>query len=219
MADEERAESWRSFDLAHQNLQSISKAQHFYLSTLLAYLSVVWGWYFVAAKEALSIQIFGITLKTGGLWVVTPGVTTALSLALIGAVNAAGPAWGRLREQAGHIGVGWLTCAVTFYQLDTHKNLFDYLTYLRLHPEKPPSEEPRRRFYVWHFLYPSLYAWSIYTSFRAVIEVWGFRGLFHHRAALLYGTTCLALQTVYSVRPWWRAICRFLGVRTHAVYD
>src|SRR5437667_7508243 len=123
MTGEERAESWRLFDLANQNLQSIGKAQRFYLSSLLVYLCVVWGWYFVAAKEALSIQIFGITLKTGGLWVMTPGVTTALSLALIGAVNAAGPAWERLHQQAEHLGVGWLNCAVTFGQLDTHKNL------------------------------------------------------------------------------------------------
>ncbi len=219
MKDEERAEGWRLLDLAHQNLQSISKAQRFYLSTLLVSLCVVWGWYFAAAKEALSIQIFGITLKTGGLWVMTPGVTTALSLALIGAVNAAGSAWGRLRQQAEHLGVGWLKSGVTFYQLDTHKNLFDYLTYLRLHPEKPSSEDPRRRFYLWHFLYPSLYAWSIYTSYKAVVEVWGLKGLIHHRAALLYGGGCLVLQAAYSIRPWWRATCRFLGVRTQAVYD
>src|SRR5947209_4143583 len=218
MKDEERSESWRLFDLAHQNLLSISKAQRFYLSALLVYLCIVWGWYLVAAKEALSIQIFGITLKTDGLWVMTPGITTALSLALIGAVNAAGPAWERLRKQAELLGVGWLSCAVTFYQLDTHKNLFDYLTYLRLHPEKPPSEEPGRRFYLWHFLYPSLYAWSIYTSYTAVVEVWGFKGVIHHRGALLYGGACLVLQAAYSIRPWWRAVCRFLGVRTQFVY-
>lgn len=208
MTDAIPTDGWRLFDLAHENLKSIGKAQHFYLSTLFVYLCVVWGWHFASSESAVPVQVFGITLKTNGLWVITPGVTTALCLGLIGAVNAAGPAWRRLREHSAQLNLN-LSRGVTFYELDTYKNLFDYLAYLRLNPKGSLIEQSGQKFYLWHFLYPSLYVASIYTSYRAAIEVWGLCGLTGHPLALLYVGVCVSLQVAYSIRPWWRAFERF----------
>jgi len=46
----DEANSLKLFDLAYENFQSISRAQRFYLSFLLVYLSVVWGWYLSRLK-------------------------------------------------------------------------------------------------------------------------------------------------------------------------
>jgi hypothetical protein len=203
-----RAEQWRLFDLAHDNLKSIGKAQYFYLSTLLIYLSIVWGWHFTALSGALPVQILGITLSVNGLWVITPGVTTALTLGLIGAVNAAGSAWRKLHDISEALNIH-VVRGLVFYELDTYKNLFDYFTYLRLSPSKPVTEQSGKRFSGWYFLYPSLYLASIYTSYRAVAEVWGLHGLVSHPPVLVYAVLCIASQSACSIRPWWRAMVRF----------
>ncbi len=219
MANSDDSSSWKLFELAYENLQSISKAQRFYLSLLLVYLCAVWGWYFVGGGEAVTIQVVGITLKTGGLWIITPAVTTLLALALIGAVNAAGPAWKRLQKAAAQTSLPELRRGLVFYQLDTHKNIFDYFTFLRIHPEEVPREEPRPRFDVRHFLYPLLFAASIWTTWTAITKVYDLGELFHHQRFLVYGASCLLFQGAYSIRPWYRAICRFLGVRLQFVRD
>lgn len=205
--DETRAEMWRLFDLAHDNFKSISKAQYFYLSTLLIYLAIVWGWHFTAVSGVVPVQILGIALSTNGLWAITPAVTTALSLGLIGSVNAAGPELKRLKEISQHLDFQVLS-GVALYNLDTYKNLFDYFTYLRVNPISHPIAEQGRRFSGWHFLYPSLYAVSIYTSGRAIGEAWG-GNLFKSPLALSYAFICVGSQILYSVRPWWRAFGRF----------
>jgi len=55
----EEATSLKLFDLAYENFQSICRAQRFYLSFLLVYLSVVWGWYFAPQRRALHPLLLG----------------------------------------------------------------------------------------------------------------------------------------------------------------
>jgi hypothetical protein len=214
----------KAFDLAYQNLQSISRAQRFYLSALLVYLCAVWGWYFVGGGDSVTIQVLGITLKAGGLWVITPAVTTLLTLALIGSVNAAGPSWQRLRESIAHEPtLSHLRSGLVFYEVDTNKNIFDYFSFLRIHPEQPPNQDPRRRFETRHFLYPLLYAASIWTTWTAISKTYvladSSRELLHPNIFLAIGLACILFQGIFAVRPWYRAACRFVGVRTNHVYE
>lgn len=218
------------FDLALSNLQSISAAQRFYLSALLVYLCLVWGWFFAGGGQAgqpVTVQLLGISLQTAGVWKITPLVTTFLSLALIGSITAAGPAWAELRNAFGDLGLQAPQCDPVFYNLDTHKNIFDYFSFLRLRPEGSSAdagdidslEQRKKRFNLRHFLYPALFLVSIYTTYRAVREPSAFAGIIHHRLFWLYRWGLLGMQIAYCVRPIYRAFCRFAGVRTKFVYD
>ena len=215
------------FELAHSNLQSISSAQRFYLSALLVYLCLVWGWFFVGGGEAVTIQLLGVGLKTSGVWKITPLVTTLLTLALIGSINAAGPAWAQLRMAFRDCGLIAPRCEPIFYDLDTHKNIFDYFAFLRVKPEGSITgaadidglEQRRRRFALRHFLYPTLFIASIYTTYKSMTEPFGVDNISHPPMFLIYGWTCFGIQCLYALRPIYRAICRFLGVRTAFVYE
>src|SRR6267142_4899939 len=209
------------FDLALSNLRSISAAQRFYLSALLVYICFVWGWFFVAAGQAVNFQLLGISLQTAGVWKITPLVATLLTLALIGSINAAGPAWTELRSAYRELGLQAPSCDPIFYNLDTHKNLFDYFAFLQFWPEGSivetgnidGLEQKRRRFMLRHFLYPFLFAASLITTYKAVREPAAFIGVTHHVTFWVYRWTCLLVQAAYCVRPVYRAACRFLGVR------
>ena len=211
------------FELAHANLLSITNAQRFYLSTLLVFLCLVWGWVFVGEGEAVTIQLLGVGLKTGGVWKITPLVTTLLSLALIGSINAAGPAWMELKRAFAKCGITAPRSDPIFYDLDTHKNIFDYLAFLRIRPERNLGDikdlDRRRRFGFRHFLYPSLFLASIYTAYRAVQEPFAAGNKSSHAGFVIYGWLCVGLQCLYALRPVYRAVCRFLGIRTNFVYD
>jgi hypothetical protein len=204
----DRTETWRLFDLAHEQFKSISKAQYFYVSTLLIYLAIVWAWHLTGLSGTVPGQVLGITLSANGLWAITPGVSTALALGLIGSVNAAGPAWHRLRNIAHALDVH-VVSGVALYDLDSHKNFLDYLTYLRLNPEGPVREQSGQRFSGLHFLYPLVFALSIYTSVRAIGELGGLGNLLGSPLLLVYACGCTALQIMYSIRPWYRASVRF----------
>ena len=189
------------FELAHANLLSISKAQHFYLSSLLVYLCLAWGWFFVGGREAVTIQILGVGLKTDGVWKITPLVLTLLSLALIGSINAASPAWIELRTAFNEAGLIPPRCEPIFYDLDTHKNIFDYFAFLRISPEASLGQKDemdrRRRFGFRHFLYPALLGGSIYTTYSAIEQSVAVGDPAHYLWFLAYGYVCLALQGLY----------------------
>src|SRR6202158_5962808 len=124
----------------------------------------------------VTVQLLGISLQTAGVWKITPLVTTLLSLALIGSLNAAGPAWAELRQAFRDLGLQAPRCDPIFYNLDTHKNIFDYFSFLRLPPEGSRQyagdlddlDEKTKRFNLRHFFYSSLFIVSIYTTYRAV---------------------------------------------------
>ncbi|MCI0628666.1 MAG: hypothetical protein L0387_44630, partial [Acidobacteria bacterium] len=90
--------TWRLFELHRANLQSVSRAQKIYLTTLLTYLALIWGWYLFGGRNDITIQMLGITVKSNAFWAVTPAVVTLFALALIGSINAAEPIWRKLRD-------------------------------------------------------------------------------------------------------------------------
>lgn len=231
------------FDLALANFQSISRAQHFYVSALLVYLALVWGWYFVGGKGSVTLQMFGVSLNTDGVWTVTPLVTFLLTLALTGAVSAAAPAWMTLRDAYRDIGLEATYGPAEMYNLDSHKNLLDYFSYLRFLPERSMWSNPsanelswwQRHFRWTHLLYPTLFIASAYTSGRAIVEAFGFRTAHvfvscyrphfnfgqvpKHLPGLAYGLVCFALQGLYSLRPVYRWVCRCFGIRERYVNE
>jgi hypothetical protein len=153
----------------------------------------------------MTIQILGATLQPTGLWNVAPAVLTVLVLALIGSLNIMGPIWKRLRDCTGELGH-------TFFwtDLDTNKTLIDFFTYLKLGPEGPtepyavPREESAHRFAV--FSYPAMITFATFTTAMADYPhaAWSYR-------AYVYG--CVVVQVLFSFRVWYRAVCRFFGVR------
>ncbi|MDE3136030.1 MAG: hypothetical protein KGL59_05625 [Acidobacteriota bacterium] len=210
------------FDLADRNLQSVSRAQHFYLSALLVYLCLVWGWFFVGSGQAVTVDLFGLGLKTAGVWKITPLVTMLLTLALAGSVNAFAPALEELNAAREELGVGGE--AGIFY-VDSHKNVFDYFARLQLWPEgatRKPAEDSTGskslRLRLHHLWYPALFVASAYTSYHAVFAPLALGGVVNRTAYLFYGLVCFGIQVTCSVRPVYRWLCRFLGVRTDRVY-
>ncbi len=207
--------NWRLFDLHYANYQSISKAQKVHLTTLMGYLSLVWGWHVVAGGVDVTIQMLGLVLQASGFWAVTPAVVALFSLGLIGSMNAAGPAKEKLETALKRVGIETGVGKVfVLYELDTHKNIFDYFTFLRLHPERKHSDRLWHRFEFRHFLYSGLLAWGIYTTYYARQQP----SLSETHALRWYANICLGLQVAFWVRPFWRSICRFLGVRKEIVY-
>ena len=113
-----------------------------------------------------------------------------------------GPVWNRLETTAKSL-------QAEFYDLDVNKNFIDYLTFLRIHPEEAVARhDPRAaRFNIQHFYYPILIVASIYTTYFSIAKL---PPTYSYTA---YCCVCLGFQAVFSVRIFWRAICRFLGVR------
>src|SRR5215831_4618127 len=119
----------RLFDIQKENINAIGKAQGRYIALLVGFVTLLWGWQFMK-PEGLSIQVLGVSLQPSGLWAVAPGFLTIVSLALIGTMNAMGPAWQRLSSTTEELGVKYF-----WSDLDINKNIVDYLVYLRIWPE------------------------------------------------------------------------------------
>src|SRR5713226_7410971 len=189
----------RSFELQLANFQSIGKTQKNLLIVLISYLGLVWVYPSSPGGE-VNIQILGVGLRPAGFWPVTPAVLTVLSLGLIGAINALAPVWAGLRKTS-----ETLKLPLEFYDFDTQKNLLDYLTFLTLHPEKRlETRDPKRRFSLGHFLYPLVLLGALYTTYYSLRRLP--KTCFYEA----YVITCLFVQAAFSVRIFWRAICRFL---------
>jgi hypothetical protein len=116
-----------------------------------------------------------------------------------------GPIWKRFRNCCDQLGV-----VVFWTDTDPNKTLIDFFTYLRVWPEGPvepftaPNEQKRYRFAV--FSYPALITWAIITT--AMADYPGASCIYR-----VYVYSCVALQVLFSFRVWYRAVCRFLGVR------
>jgi hypothetical protein len=165
-AEKSKAE-WRLFELRYNNLLSITKAQRVHLTTLLIEVTLLWTWFLSGSKD-LSVQ--GVSLSAKGVWLVAPAVLTFFTLVLIGSINAALPANHQLQEIAERTIRMNLPCDLAFYNLDTDKNVLDYLTFLKLSRtdnrfdlHSPHSLE--------HFLYPAVLLLSIATSWFALFHI------------------------------------------------
>jgi hypothetical protein len=202
-------DTWRAIDLLRTGLQAVSKAQKIYVHTLLIYLFLVWGWQSISATGEVTIQVLGLSIRATGFWPITPLVITVLNLALVGSMNAIGPVWERLSDALKQAGK-----ELYWTDLDTNKNVLDYFAFLKIHPEKPvqpklpiPKPEQFRRFKLGGLLYPSLIAWGIYTTFFSLSR------LPKTRAYVIYVLGCFGIQLLFSIRVFWKALCRFWGFR------
>jgi hypothetical protein len=198
----ENDDNKRLFELQLANFQSIGKTQKNLLIVLMSYLGLVWV-YASSPGGEVSIQILGVSLRAAGFWPVTPVVLTVLSLGLVGAMNALAPVWAGLRRTS-----ETLKLPVGFYDFDTQKNLLDFFTFLTLHPEKRlETRDPNRQFGLGHFLYPSVLAGTLYTTYYSL------RRLPETCFYEPYVVTCILVQAAFSARIYWRAVCRFLRIR------
>jgi hypothetical protein len=218
ISDDEKAKL--RFELANANLQTIGRAQGLYVTGLLTYICLVWGLFFVGSNE-VSVHLGWIDLKLDGVWRITPFVLVVLTLAYIGTVTAAIPAFAHLREAEKEL---FGSQDQSFFGFDTHKNLLDYLALLQLLPwgktRKPTDDTEGKP--IWRripdVILPALFLGSAFTSYWAVRELSRLRPV--HRAALIFGWCCFGLQVAYSLRPLWRFLLRFFGARrTSDVYN
>lgn len=208
------------FELANENLQSIGRAQGLYVTALLTYICLFWALFFVGSSE-LSIHLGWLDVRVGGLWGITPFVLLILTLAYIGTVTAARPAFAKLREAEKQL---FGSQDQSFFGFDTHKNLIDYIALLQFWPwgktHEPTDDaqvKPMRR-RLPHLILPVLFLGSAFTSYWAIHEsskLWQ-----SHRAAVIFGWCCLGLQSAFSLRQMRRFLWRFFGAKqTSDVYD
>ena len=186
-------------------MSAVGKAQGRYVALLLSFTTVLWGWNLMQ-PQGLVVQLWGVTIQPSGLWTIAPAFLTIVSLALIGTMNAMGPVWKRLCDKAEQLRV-----KVFWSDLDTNRNIIDYLVFLRVNPEgsaeptEPPSD-PTRKFDPYVFSYPLVLAFATITTACA-----DYPGASKGLRIYIYG--CASIQALYSFRIWYRAICRFFGVR------
>jgi hypothetical protein len=208
------------FELANANVQSIGRAQGLYVTALLTYICLVWGLFFVGSNE-VSVHLGWVDLKVDGVWRITPFVLLVLTLAYIGTVTAVVPAFTQLREAEKEL---FGSQDQSFFGFDTHKNIVDYIALLQIWPSgktrKPTDDGDTKSFSrrLHHLILPGLFLWSAFTSYWAVHELSKLESF--HRAALIFGWGCFALQAAYSLRPLGRFLWRFFGAkRSSDVYN
>ena len=189
----------RLFELRYRNLQAISKAQKVHLTTLLIEMTLLWTWY-LSGSKAISVQ--GVALNSDGVWRVAPAVLTFFCLAFIGSINAALPAKKKLFQ----VGIlqSELGCSFSFYDLDTDKNVLDYLTFLKLSSTDNTFEQTKK-YDVRHFFYPLVLLSCFVTTAFAIVH------LSRSTICGLYAVLCMGLQLVFGWRVFSRAARRFLG--------
>jgi hypothetical protein len=210
------------FELANQNMQSIGRAQGLYVTALLTYMCLVWAVFFVGTND-FSIHLGWIDVKVGGIWRITPFVLLVLTLAYIGTVTAAMSALAQLRSTEKDL---FGTNEHSLFEIDTHKNMIDYLARLQLNPfgnTRMPKDETGEESILRrtpHLILPILFIGSAVTSLWAIHELSknSIAGQVHW--FLVFDWVCFGLQVLYSLRPMRRFVWRFFGAkRTSDVYN
>jgi hypothetical protein len=203
-------EKLRQFDILLKNFQSISKAQTFYVNSLVAFLSLVWVVEILHKAGGINISVLGASVEIAGLWHVVPLVAAILVLSLAGSVNLIDHAWRRLN-----------LCLVEiceeddffFPELDPHKNILDYLAFLTWRLKMPilpdTTAAARGRRTSWRIsslLYPALIFLSIETTYASLIHLpWQWQ-------SFVYVFGSVVLQTISTLPFIWRKFCIFFGV-------
>lgn len=212
LPDGERAKL--RFDLANANLQSIGRAQGFYVTALLAYICLAWG----AGNGEISFHLAWLDLKVAGIWGITPFVLLILTLCYIGTITAAMPAFKRLQEVGKEV---FGAEEHSMSSLETHKNMIDYLVVLQLNPRtetRTPTDDvepPPISRRIPHLILPIIFIGSAVTSFWAAVKLsQSGSSLF----VILFGWSCVVIQIAYSVRPVCRFGARFLGANRTSTY-
>jgi hypothetical protein len=207
ISDDERAKL--RFELANENLQSVSRAQGLYLTTLLVYICLVWA---MDLTGTTTLRLESLELKMDAVWKITPFVTMVLTLAVVGTLNATISAYTHVKETGG---VLFGSDFGTLFAADTHKNVVDYLALLQVMPwgrtRKPADSHGGQPFLIrlHHLIFPSLFLLSISTSVWAVRQTTSSpKPLFF----VVFGWVCLVFQALFSIRPMWRWFRRLCGV-------
>jgi hypothetical protein len=204
-----RDDKWQVFDLYNANFQSVSRAQDFYVRLLFLFLALIWSWEILGSNGEVKIQVLGTEIHVTSLWLATPLAITVITLALIGAMNAQGPIWRRLRKAIKELELDFY-----FTDIDTHKNLLDYFGFLTLRPEKRIQETVASQFKYKRFtrfsvfIYPSLIAAGTYTTAMSRMR------LPEDSFLEFYIWGCVVVQLAFSLRVYWRALCGLLLMRT-----
>ena len=204
IGDMDREVLWRHFDIYRNSLASAGKSQARFVATLLTFLALLWGWHFMR-PSGLTVIFLGVAIEPTGLWTIAPAVLSVLVLCLIGSMSIMGPIWKRLRNCAERLGQ-------VFYwtDLDPNKTLIDFFTYLSIFPEgsvEPfdiPREDKKYRFAV--FSYPVAILFATITTCMA-----DYANAPYSYRVYVYG--CALIQILFSIRIWYRAVCRFFLVR------
>lgn len=198
----------------------MSRAQGLYLSALLIYICFVWVMFLTRSGEAVTLHFEWLELKMDAVWKITPFITMVLTLAVVGTLNATVSAYAELKDAGSEL---FGSNFGTLFQVDTHKNVIDYLALLQILPRgktrKPADSHGHQP--VWlrlhHLIFPALFILSLSTSCWAVYQA------FYSpkpRVFLAIGTICFGLQVLFSVRPMWRWFRRLCGAkRTDDVYN
>jgi hypothetical protein len=93
ISDDDRARL--RFELANANLQSVSRAQGLYLTTLLVYICLIWAMFLTGTA---TIHLESLELKIDTVWQITPFIIMVLTLAVVGTLNATNSAYTELKE-------------------------------------------------------------------------------------------------------------------------
>ena len=164
-------EKLRQFDILLKNFQSIGKDQTLYVNSLVAFLSLVWIIEILHKAGGINISVLGASVEIAGLWQIVPLVAAILVLGLAGCINFLNHAWRRLN-----------LCLIEvceeddffFSELDPHKNILDYLSFLTWHLKMPVLPDTiaaaRDRHSSWRIsslLYPALILVSIATTYAS----------------------------------------------------
>jgi hypothetical protein len=197
----------REFEYQVASLQAVSKAQSRYIHSLLAFIALVWTVDFLRPNPNTAVPVYGVPLNLTGIWAVAPAVITVLTLGLIGTINAMGPVWWRISVSAEKLGQKFW-----FPDLDIHRNIVDYVSALRIHPEAQvePRTSPTTLSQKGNrslFLYPLVIAGAVTTTVFADYP----HALMTFR---IYVYGCAAIQLLFGFRIFYRQTCRYFGRRT-----
>jgi hypothetical protein len=208
------------FDLANRNLQSVSRAQGIYLTSLLIYEGLVWIMFSTQPLTGVPFHFGWLELQAADVWKVTPVAMLILTLAIVGTLNAALIAYRELQE-AGQKLFG--EQFATMFEVDNHKNLVDYIALIQVLPWQA-TRKPRdtsgdvsfkRRLH--NLIFPVLFMFSLLTSYWAIHEMYESPA---PTLLLVVGWICFLLQAIFSVRPLYRWITRLFGASAESnVYN
>jgi hypothetical protein len=154
---------------------------------------------------------------------ITPVVLLILTLAYIGTLTAAMSAFAQLRGVEKDL---FGANEHSLFEIDTHKNLIDYLARLQLNPQgktRVPRDEASEGSILRrtpHLILPILFVGSAFTSFWAIHELSKNSTPGQSHWFLFFDWTCFGLQVLYSLSPTRRCVWRFFGAkRTSDVYN
>ena len=208
------------FEFATANLQSISSAQGKYVTALLVYLCFVWAVFVTGSNQTVRLSILGFELNTGGIWSITPFVTMVLTLAVIGSLNAASSAFKEVQKTQEQL-LGEVD-DISFFCIDTHKNIVDYLGLLQIsgiRTRKQLKLDESVPFWLrlHNLIFPSIFLLSLFTSGWGIYKL-SFDPKSH--PFVLVGGVCIVIQSIFTIRPLIRMVGRvFIIDKNHSVYN